>query len=270
MKTSDVVVSLLPAPFHPMVGNMCIDHGVNMVTASYVSPAVADLEQRCLDAGITILNEVGLDPGMDHMSAMRIMDDVKARGGTIKHFSSVCGGLPAPEAANNPLMYKFSWSPMGVLTASGNSATYLKGGKVVEVEGSELLNNADDLFGFPTMNLECLPNRDSFIYRELYDIPDADTVFRGTIRFKGFSQLMYGLKRLGLLEGSPCGADDWKGVIDKLLEKAGAKNVEEFVRDNCAGGVDAESVKGCLEWLGMNGSDLKVRSVCVFDALTFF
>jgi alpha-aminoadipic semialdehyde synthase len=104
VKDADVVVSLLPAPLHPMVAELCIGNRKNMVTASYVSPAIKELHSRCVDADICILNEVGLDPGMDHMSAMKIMDDVKERGGRIKHFSSVCGGLPAPEAANNPLM----------------------------------------------------------------------------------------------------------------------------------------------------------------------
>jgi len=257
VKESDVVVSLLPAPFHGMVGDLCINNGVNMVTASYVSPAVRELEQRCLDAGLSILNEVGLDPGMDHMSAMKIMDDVKERGGMIKHFSSVCGGLPAPEAATNPLMYKFSWSPMGVMTASQNSAVYLREGEVVKVEGSELLNSAEDLHAFPTMNLECLPNRDSLIYRDLYDIQEADTVFRGTIRFKGFSQLMYGIKKLGLLEDAPCDSDNWAGVVQGMLAKGGAASVEEFVAKHCPKS-DAQSIADCLNWLGMNGADLKV------------
>ena len=88
---------------------------------------------RCEIAGISILNEVGLDPGMDHMSAMKIIEDIQARGGEVTTFSSVCGGLPAPEAANNPLMYKFSWSPMGVLMASQNDAVYMRKGNVISV-----------------------------------------------------------------------------------------------------------------------------------------
>lgn len=142
-----------------MVGEMAIESGVNMCTASYVSDGIQELDGRLREKGLKILNEVGLDPGMDHMSAMKIMDDIKDRGGKISHFESVCGGLPAPEAANNPLMYKFSWSPMGVLTASQNDALYLRDGETVSIEGAELLNNARDLYSFPTMNLECLANR---------------------------------------------------------------------------------------------------------------
>jgi len=161
---------------------MAIENNINMVTASYVSDGIQELDGRLKEKGLRILNEVGLDPGMDHMSAMKIMDDIKARGGKISHFESVCGGLPAPEAAANPLMYKFSWSPMGVLTASQNDAIYLRDGNEISIVGSELLNNTDNLYAFPTMNLECLANRNSLIYKDLYDIPDADTVFRGTIR----------------------------------------------------------------------------------------
>lgn len=113
----------------------------------------------CKEAGITILNEVGLDPGMDHMSAMKIIDDVKRRGGEITSFSSVCGGLPAPEVANNPLLYKFSWNPMGVIKASQNDAVYRRDGKTIRVEGANLLASAEPFNAWQSLHMECLPNR---------------------------------------------------------------------------------------------------------------
>jgi alpha-aminoadipic semialdehyde synthase len=277
---ADVVVSLLPAPLHPMVGELCINNQKNMVTASYVSPGIKALHDRAVEAGICILNEVGLDPGMDHMSAMRIMDDVRERGGSIKSFSSVCGGLPAPEAANNPLMYKFSWSPMGVLTASSNNARYLKGGEVVEIDGSELLNNANDIFSFPTMNLECLANRDSLGYREIYGIESAEDVFRGTLRFKGFSEIMYGVKKLGLMDDVVDDSATWAEVVADLLKAKGCANLKEFYVKEC-GGTEAAGIKleACLQWLDMMDAsgaskasgESRIKSLCdlLENRLTF-
>ena len=123
----DLTISLLPAPMHPVIARLCIKHKRNMVTASYVSPEMMELDADAKAAGITILNEVGVDPGMDHMSAMRVIDEVQENGGKIESFTSLCGGLPAPESAlSNPLKYKFSWSPRGVLSAAGNTAQWIE------------------------------------------------------------------------------------------------------------------------------------------------
>ena len=117
IEDSDVVVSLLPAPMHPFVAMECIVHGKHLVTASYESEEMRKLCGRAQQANVMILNEVGLDPGLDHMSAMKIIDTIKARGGKISGFTSVCGGLPELKSSNNPLKYKFSWSPRGVIRA---------------------------------------------------------------------------------------------------------------------------------------------------------
>ena len=115
---ADMVISLLPAFMHVEIAKLCIDHAKHLVTASYTSPEMRALHSEAVRAGVTIINEVGLDPGLDHMSAMAIIDKVKAAGGKVESFVSLCGGLPSPEAADNPLGYKFSWNPRGVLTAS--------------------------------------------------------------------------------------------------------------------------------------------------------
>jgi alpha-aminoadipic semialdehyde synthase len=133
IRDADAVVSLLPVPMHPRIAEFCIDSKTDLVTASYESEAMKKLGQRVKEAGIKILNEVGLDPGLDHMSAMKIIDDVRERGGSISSFVSVCGGLPSPEAADNPLKYKFSWSPRGVISASQNAAKYRWEDHIVEV-----------------------------------------------------------------------------------------------------------------------------------------
>ena len=137
----DLVISLVPFAFHPLVARRCLAHGRNLVTASYVSPEMAALDGDAKARDLVFLNEIGLDPGIDHMSAMRIIDDVHARGGKIRYFRSYCGGLPAPEANDNPFGYKFSWAPRGVLLASRNGAEYLADGRRVEVAPERLFRD---------------------------------------------------------------------------------------------------------------------------------
>jgi alpha-aminoadipic semialdehyde synthase len=127
---ADVVVSLLPYALHPLVAEQCIASKTNMVTASYLSPAMKELHQRAVEAGVSIVNEVGLDPGIDHLLAMECFEEVHQGGGKVKSFVSYCGGLPAPECSDNPLRYRFSWSPRGALLNTVSSGRFLKDGKV--------------------------------------------------------------------------------------------------------------------------------------------
>ncbi|CAH9077061.1 unnamed protein product [Cuscuta europaea] len=203
---ADVVVSLLPPSFHSTVANACIKLKTNLVTSSYVDDSMTSLSEDAKSAGVTILAEMGLDPGIDHMMAMKIINQAHVRNGKIKSFVSYCGGLPSPAAANNPLAYKFSWSPEGVLRAGCNPATYRYQGEVVEVEGQNLYDSASRLRigNFPAFALECLPNRNSLTYGDLYGIgEEASTVFRGTLRYQGFSEIMGTLSKLGFFSTEP-------------------------------------------------------------------
>merc|ERR1712166_310350 len=134
---------------HVPIVTHAIATGIPAVTASYVSDEMRALDSAAKAANVCVLNEMGLDPGMDHMSAMKVIHEIQAEGGTVKSFSSLCGGLPAPEAANNPLMYKFSWSPLGVLTASQNAAQYKENNQQINVDGSDLLTSARPTSCFP-------------------------------------------------------------------------------------------------------------------------
>ena len=206
----DIVVSLVPAPFHPLVINAAIASHRHVVTASYVCAEVAALHDAATAAGIAVLCEAGLDPGIDHMSAMRMIDAATAEGGTVTSFSSVCGGLPAPEAANNPLGYKFSWSPRGALAAARNAARFLRSGTEVRVASEHLLTSASRfrVSGNPAFALEVLPNRDAVPYATKYGIagPHLAGMFRGTLRYEGFACHMGALAALGLLETAPAPA----------------------------------------------------------------
>ncbi len=205
VRRADLVVSFLPAPYHVAIANHCIAEKKHLVTASYVSPGLKALNDAASGVGITILNEVGLDPGIDHMSALKVIHEVQAAGGVVESFESVCGGLPAPECADNPLGYKFSWSPRGVLTATQNSAKFLRDGKVVDISAADLLRSAQPIeLNTSAYNLECLPNRDSLSYATDYGLQSAKTLFRGTLRYRGFSSIVDQLKSIGLIS-----ADKW-------------------------------------------------------------
>ena len=200
VQASDLVISLVPYAFHVVVARCAIRHRVNMVTTSYVFPEMRALDAEAREAGITILNEVGLDPGLDHMSAMCVIDRVRAAGGEVVGFKSACGGLPAPEAADNPWKYKFSWSPRGALLAGRLSARYLENGRVVNIPGESLFGHRWPYRVEEVGDFEMYPNRDSLRYIEAYDIHQVETMLRATIRYPGWSETMKAVADLGLLD----------------------------------------------------------------------
>ncbi|HAJ99212.1 MAG TPA: saccharopine dehydrogenase, partial [Bacteroidales bacterium] len=195
----DITVSLLPWIYHVMVAKCCIKHRKDMLTTSYVKPEMHALHTDAENAGILILNELGLDPGIDHMGAMRIIDHIHGKGGSVDEFYSICGALPAPEAANNPFRYKFSWSPKGVVMAGNNNAKFLRNGNVVDVPTKDLFKKPLKIL-FPEVgSLEIYPNRDSMPYIALYGIPEVKTMMRGTFRHPGWCESMDAMKALGLI-----------------------------------------------------------------------
>ncbi len=222
-KKADCVVSILPPPLHPVAARAAIYARVPLVTASYVSAEMAALDEDAKAAGVPILNEMGLDPGIDHMSAVEMLREIHADGGVIEAFSSYCGGLPAPGAAGNPLRYKFSWSPAGVVNATTNPATYLDHGEIVTVPASELFANPKPLTvaGWDEP-FETYPNRNSIPYIERYGIPEAGSFIRGTIRYSGWGRLFNALRGMGWLSqtGTPSydAPADQQETIDWILQ----------------------------------------------------
>lgn len=195
-----LVISMLPYGLHPLVAQHCVKNRVNMVTASYLSPEMKVLQSSVEEAGITIVNEMGLDPGIDHMLAMECIDQARADGCTVESYSSFCGGLPAPECSDNPLRYKFSWSPYGVLLNTISPALFLRDNQLVSIPpGGSLLDSCCSMNFLPGFSLEGFPNRDSSKYIQQYHIQGAHSVVRGTLRYKGFCSTMAGFVRLGLI-----------------------------------------------------------------------
>ncbi|POS77266.1 saccharopine dehydrogenase [Diaporthe helianthi] len=199
----DLVISLIPYTFHAKVIQSAIRQKKHVVTTSYVSPAMLELDGAAKEAGITVMNEIGLDPGIDHLWAVKTIEEVHQAGGKITSFLSYCGGLPAPEASDNPLGYKFSWSSRGVLLALGNTAKYWQDGKEVEIAGKELMGAAKPYFIYPGYAFVAYPNRDSTPYNERYSIPEAQTIIRGTLRYQGFPEFIRTLVQTGFLTETP-------------------------------------------------------------------
>jgi saccharopine dehydrogenase-like NADP-dependent oxidoreductase len=252
----DLAVSLLPYIYHPRVARACIRAGKHMVTTSYVKDEMRALEAEAKKAGVTILNEIGVDPGIDHMTAMKVIHQVQKNGGEIVSFTSYCGGLPAPEANTNPFGYKFSWSPRGVLLAGKNSACFKKEGKRVEIPGSELFANhwtVPVVIEGKLTNLEGYPNRDSLPYAETYGITSTQTMFRGTLRNQGWCDTLKKIVELGLLEETEY--SDLAGLTygQFMAKLIGAKDPNNLKADLASKlGIKSDSfiVKN-LEWLGL-------------------
>ncbi|KAF2715265.1 Saccharopine dehydrogenase [Pleomassaria siparia CBS 279.74] len=225
----DVAISLIPYTHHATVIKSAIRNKKNVVTTSYVSPAMLELDAQAKEAGITVMNEIGLDPGIDHLSAVLTIDEVHKAGGKVLSFLSYCGGLPAPEASDNPLGYKFSWSSRGVLLALRNAASFYRDGKVVEVEGPALMAEAKPYFIYPGYAFVAYPNRDSTPYKERYNIPEAQTIVRGTLRYQGFPEYIKALVDIGFLSDESkdflkAGTTrSWKDATAKIVGAASDK-----------------------------------------------
>ena len=199
---ADVVISMLPAAWHAAVAQACLRHRRHLATASYVSPEVQALHDEAAAAGLVFLMECGLDPGLDHMSAMQIIDSLKAAGSLITSFKSYCGGLVAPESeGSNPWRYKFSWSPRNVVLAGQSGpAHYLEQGEVVTIPYGELFARAEVLAVPGHGHFEGYANRDSLGYRAAYGLADVQTLRRGTLRRPGFCGAWQVLVQLGLTD----------------------------------------------------------------------
>ncbi len=197
---ADIVVSMLPARFHYLIVKSCLRFRKNMVTASYISPELKALHEEAKEKGILILNEIGLDPGLDHMSAMHIIDIIKDKGGEIHSFKSSTGGLVAPKYDNNPWNYKFTWNPRNVILAGQGVAQYIDFGMYKHIPYHKLFTRIRRIHFDSVGEFEVYPNRDSLKYRGIYGLDDVPTMIRGTIRKPGFSKTWNLLVQLGLTD----------------------------------------------------------------------
>lgn len=256
VKNADLVISMVPYTFHTLVAGFCIEFRKQMVTTSYVSDAMKSLDAQAKDAGIIILNEIGLDPGIDHMEAMRIIHEVEAKKGEITSFTSYCGGLPAPEANTNPFGYKFSWSPIGVLLAGKNSARYLKDGEVADIASEDLFNNYLIMPIETLGDFEGYPNRDSIPYIDLYGIQSTRTMLRGTLRNLGWCSTLKKIVDLGVLEQDDT---DWTGCtysefMRRIIDAPQGSDIKKAVSSYLSLEEGSDVIQR-LDWLGLFSED---------------
>ncbi len=275
---ADLVISMVPYSYHPKVAEFCIAHKKQMVTTSYVGEAMNKLDADARKAGIIILNELGLDPGIDHMEAMRVIHEIHGRGGKLLGFISFCGGLPAPEANTNPFGYKFSWSPVGVLLAGKNSARFLQNGKKVFIP-SEKLFESYTLIPIEGLGVfEGYPNRNSLPYIDLYGVPETKTMLRGTLRNIGWCETIRKMVQLGLLdqEEKNWGSMTFQNFIRKLIGSR-VKDVKRATAQHL-GIHPGLAILRRLEWLGLfsqeplplrRGSALDIIAARMIDKLSY-
>ena len=254
---SDVSVSFLPYIYHVKVAKLCIKHKKHLVTTSYVSDEMQKLNDQAKEAGILLLNESGLDPGIDHMSAMRIIHDIEMKGGMVVSFRSTTGALPSHEANNNPFGYKFSWAPRGVLLASRNPSKWLEDGKEISIPGEQLFENYT-LQDVPEVGtFENYPNRNSVPYKDIYGLKDAKTVYRGTFRMTGWCETMRKIVALGWLSDEPVNDFTGKTYGDLTRHLIGVNSNENLPKATAAflGLETYSTIIKRLEWLGLFGDE---------------
>lgn len=232
LRESDVVASMLPAHLHIEVARDCLQYGVHLITASYVSPEMQKLSEEARAKGLIFMGEVGLDPGLDHMSAMKEIHEIRRRGGAIKSFRSYTGGLIAPESDDNPWHYKFTWNPRNVVLAGQGTSQYIKKGSLKYIPYHRLFDHYEivDIMGMG--EYEMYANRDSLMYRKAYELEDIPTLLRGTLRHKGFCDAWNAFVKIGL-------TDDSYPIVhsDKITYR---ELLQAYVRDSAEGGLEGQ------------------------------
>ncbi len=248
---TDLVCSLLPYTFHVKAAKVAIKHKKHFCTTSYISDEMQALDKKAKEANVLLLNECGVDPGIDHMSAMKIIDEVHDEGGNIVRFTSFTGGLPAPEANDNPFGYKLSWSPRGVLLAGRNDAHFLRDGQKVTIPGPELFDNCEKMT-VPSMGeFEGYPNRDSLSYINIYDIQETNTMLRGTFRNIGWCRTLKKIADLGLLSLDEHNLSDLTyAEMMRRLVPTDKEDIKEAIANHLEIAT-SDSVISRLEWLGL-------------------
>jgi len=251
------------------VAQQCLELGKHMITTSYVKEAMRALDRTVRQKGLIFLNEIGLDPGIDHMSAMKIIHNVENRGGRVVSFYSYCGGLPAPEANTNPFGYKFSWSPRGVVLAGKNNGRYLKDGKEISVPSEDLFSHTWTIEVEGVGELVAYPNRDSIPYIETYGLKDAKTMFRGTLRNPGWCETWKKMVDLGLLDEKE--KTGWKGKTYAQFIRTFVKNPTPDLRTDLARQLnipEGSEILDRFEWLGLLSDEvLPVETSSPLDIL---
>ncbi len=255
IKEADIVLNLLAPAFQYAVAADCVMLGKHVITASYTDQRVSELNNEALRKGILILNEMGLDPGIDHMSAMRLIEKVRGEGGKIKGFLSYGSAVPEPSEDLNPLKYYITWNPVNVVLAGKAGALYLEKGKKKLLSHSQVFHRTWAVEVEGVGKMEAYPNRDSLIYTEVFNLPNVETMVRATLRYPGWSEVWRKIIQLGLPNDTM--------ITPGLSEMTYREFTEMFLPFNSSGDNTAKQVANYLginptgtimqklEWLGL-------------------
>ncbi|MCP9198752.1 saccharopine dehydrogenase NADP-binding domain-containing protein [Gramella sp. GC03-9] len=237
IQQADIIISMLPARFHIEVARDCLKFGKNMVTASYISEEMKALDEQVKEKGLVFMNEIGVDPGIDHMSAMQVIDRIRDKGGKMLLFESFTGGLVAPESDNNLWNYKFTWNPRNVVVAGqGGVAEFIQEGKYKYIPYNRLFRRTEFIEIEGHGKFEVYANRNSLKYQSVYSLEDALTLYRGTIRKVGFSRAWNMFVQLGMTDDSFSMKDSenmsYRDFINSFLPYSPSDSVELKTRHN--------------------------------------
>ncbi len=252
IQLADVVISMLPARMHYIIAENCVKFGKHMITASYVSKEIKALDKQAKEKGLLLLNEIGVDPGIDHMSAMKVIDKIREENGKLTTFKSSTGGLVAPEYDNNPWNYKFTWNPRNVVLAGQSVAMYKEHGQYKFLPYTKLFTRTEKMSILDVGEFEMYPNRDSLSYIDTYGLGDIPTILRGTLRRPGYTEAWNIFVQLGAtddtykLNNSENLSN--KDFINLFLPYHPTKSVKEKLEAYL--NISSE-VMSKLEWLGI-------------------
>lgn len=252
IREADIVVSMLPARMHVLLAEDCVIQGVDMITASYVSDEIKALHEKAKEKGVLLLNEIGLDPGIDHLSAKKIIDEIHSKGGEITLFKSFCGGLVAPEYDDNPWNYKFTWNPRNVVLAGQGTAQFIRNNLYKYIPYHKLFIRVEEVEVLNEGIFEAYANRDSLSYRDVYNLSEIPTMLRGTLRRPGFSRAWDVFVQLGMtddtFELSNVSEMTHREFVNSFLVYDTVKTVENKIQEYFT--IDDEVMQK-LTWLGL-------------------
>ncbi len=262
IKRADIVVSMLPAIMHLGVAKDCVRFKKHLATASYVSREMAELDAEAKATGIILMNEIGLDPGIDHASAMKVIDRIHAQGAELIAFKSYCGGLVAPEYNDNPWGYKFSWNPRNVILAGQGTAQYIENGEYKYIPYNRLFTQISTIEVDGLGSFDAYANRDSLSYRKFYNLANIPTMLRGTLRMPGYCKAWNVFVKLGLTDDTyKIEASDkltYRQLVEAFLP-AGKQSTKEKLKALMGAEMDSE-IMSKIEWSGIL-DDKKIKLV---------
>jgi saccharopine dehydrogenase-like NADP-dependent oxidoreductase len=252
VQQADIVISLMPPHLHIHLAKDCLQYKKNLITSSYISPEMKEMDKAVKEAGLMFMCEMGLDPGIDHMTANQIIHSIQRVAASITSFKSYCGGLVAPESDNNPWNYKFSWNPKNIITAGFGGAKYLQNGKHVDVPYEKIFDNNKKIKVDGLGSLAYYPNRDSLRYLDLYDVPEIKTFIRATLRYPNFCKGWQAIINMGLTNDQDTFNTDGytyaKWMENKSAYHNGVTLAEHVAKQYNIGD---PKVMAMLEWLGL-------------------